>query len=90
MLAVLTSCTSTQKSAPSNTAPETIVPDPLAEGSTMIQQPDGTVIINDINGLLVMRYDPSTKTVTMAEWYYKKIVRYIIDTQTAEDIAAEK
>ena len=42
-----------------------------------------TAVVPDpiVNGESVVVYDESTDTISMPLWYWKKIVRYIIDTQ---------
>ena len=47
------------------------------------QKTSNTAVVPDpiVNGESVVVYDESTDTVSMPLWYWKKIVRYIIDTQ---------
>lgn len=47
------------------------------------QKTSSTTVVPDpiVNGESVVVYDESTNTVSMPLWYWKKIVRYIIDTQ---------
>lgn len=47
------------------------------------QKTSSTAVVLDpiVNGESVVVYDESTDTVSMPLWYWKKIVRYIIDTQ---------
>lgn len=41
---------------------------------------DGIVPDPIIDGVSVVTYDEVTDTVTMPFWYWKKIVRYVIDS----------
>ena len=47
------------------------------------QKTSNTAVVPDpiVNGESVVVYDESTDTISMPLWYWKKIVRYIIDTQ---------
>lgn len=82
---VLISCTSTQNIS-NSPFPVVTAPDPIPAGSVTLKSSDGTITVTDKSGKLIMKYDPSSDTVTMAFWLYQKFVRYVIDTQAAQKI----
>lgn len=73
----LCSCTTVREMPQSNAAE---FPDPQPQGSNTAVLDNGDVLITDKYGALIMRYNRETDTVTMAHWYWKKVLRYAIDT----------
>lgn len=44
----------------------------------------------NVNGELCVSYNPDTDRVSMAFFYWKKVLRYIIDAEAALDIAESR
>ena len=72
----LCSCTTVREARQSNAAE---FPDPQPQGSNTAVLDNGDVLITDKYGALIMRYSREADTVTMAHWYWKKVLRYAID-----------